>query len=84
MPPNTFTPGNNSSANGVRVTTQRNNVPMILAQVLRTGPQKYEATAIAVMDFATAVGKEPPNCHQWIVYRSRHDALYQFYSGSVG
>ena len=30
---------------------------MILAQVLGTGPRDMSATAIAVMDFATAVGK---------------------------
>jgi Flp pilus assembly protein TadG len=53
----TFTPGNNSSANGVRVTTHRNSVPMILAQVLGQGPRNMSATAIAIMDFATAVGK---------------------------
>jgi Flp pilus assembly protein TadG len=53
----TFTPGNNSSANGVRVTTRRNRVPTILAQVLGQGPRDMNAAAIAVMDFATAVGK---------------------------
>ena len=37
-----FTPGNNSNANGVKVTTTRANVQMILAQVLGHGPQKYE------------------------------------------
>ncbi len=53
----TFTPGNNSSANGVRVTTRRNNIQMILAQVLGQGPKNISATAIAIMDFASAVGK---------------------------
>jgi hypothetical protein len=53
----TFTPGNNSSANGVRVTTRRNNVSIFLAQVLGQLPKNMSATAIAVMDFATAVGK---------------------------
>ncbi len=52
-----FTPGNNSSANGVRVTTRRNNVQMILAQVLGQAPRNMSAVAVAVMDFATAVGK---------------------------
>jgi hypothetical protein len=55
-----FTPGANSSANGVRVTTRRNNVQMILAQVLGMTPRNMSASAIAVMDFAEAVGKEPP------------------------
>ena len=53
----TFTPGNNSSANSVRVTASRANVSTILAQVLGQGPKNMSATAIAVMDFATAVGK---------------------------
>jgi Flp pilus assembly protein TadG len=53
----TFTPGNNASANSVRVTASRANVTMILAQVLGQGPKNMSATAIAVMDFATAVGK---------------------------
>jgi Flp pilus assembly protein TadG len=53
----TFTPGNNSSANGVRVTTRRDNVSTILARVLGQLSRNLSATAIAVMDFATAVGK---------------------------
>jgi Flp pilus assembly protein TadG len=53
----TFTPGNNSSANGVRVTTRRDDVPTILAQVLGQAPRDMSAVAIAIMDFATAVGK---------------------------
>jgi Flp pilus assembly protein TadG len=53
----TFTPGNNSSANGVRVTTLRNNVQMILAQFLGQGPRNMSATAVAIMDSASAVGK---------------------------
>jgi Flp pilus assembly protein TadG len=52
-----FTPGANSSANGVRVTTQSNNVQMILAQVLGMTPRNMSASAIAVMDFAAAVGQ---------------------------
>jgi Flp pilus assembly protein TadG len=51
-----FTPGNNSSANGVRVTTQRNNVQMFLAQVFGQGPRNLRARAVAVMDFVSAVG----------------------------
>ncbi|MBU4356172.1 MAG: hypothetical protein KJ822_12615 [Proteobacteria bacterium] len=53
----TFTPGNNSSANGVRVTTRRDNVQMILAQVLGQASRNMRASAVAIMDFATAVGK---------------------------
>ena len=52
-----FPPGNNADANGVRVTTHRNNVPLIMAQVLRQLPRNMQATAIAVMDFANAVGQ---------------------------
>jgi hypothetical protein len=46
-----------ASANAVRVTTWRNSVQMIMAQVLGQGPRDMTASAIAVMDFATAVGK---------------------------
>ena len=53
----TFTPGKNSSANGVKVTTRKNNVQMILAQVLGQSSKNLTASAIAVMDFAAAVGK---------------------------
>jgi Flp pilus assembly protein TadG len=52
-----FIPGNNSNANGVRVTTVKNNVKMFLVQVLGQGPRNMRASAIAVMDFASAVGK---------------------------
>jgi Flp pilus assembly protein TadG len=52
-----FTPGNNSNANGVRVTTFRANVQMFLVQVLGQAPKNMRASAIAVMDFASAVGK---------------------------
>ena len=52
-----FTPENNANANGVRVTTRRDNVPMILAQVLGQGPRNMSASAVAVMDFASAVGR---------------------------
>jgi Flp pilus assembly protein TadG len=46
-----------ANANAVRVTTRRNNVPTILAQAIGKGPRDMSASAIAVMDFATAVGK---------------------------
>ena len=52
-----FTPGNNANANGVRVTTFRANVKMFLVQVLGQAPKNMGASAIAVMDFASAVGK---------------------------
>jgi len=52
-----FTPGNNANANGVRVTTRRNNVQMFLAQVFGQSSKNMQASAVAVMDFANAVGK---------------------------
>ena len=52
-----FTPGANSTANGVRVTTRRDGVQMILAQVLGQTSKNMTAAAIAVMDFAAAVGQ---------------------------
>jgi Flp pilus assembly protein TadG len=52
-----FTPGANSSANGVRVTTRRDGVQMILAHVLGQGPRNMSASAVAIMDFVGAVGK---------------------------
>jgi Flp pilus assembly protein TadG len=51
-----FTPGESVDANGVRVTTSRASVQTILAQVLGQGPRNMSASAVAVMDFATAVG----------------------------
>jgi Flp pilus assembly protein TadG len=51
-----FTPGISANANGVRVTASRANVPTILAQVLGQGPRNMSASAVAVMDFASAVG----------------------------
>jgi Flp pilus assembly protein TadG len=52
-----FTPGINPNANGVRVTTRRNNVQMILAQILGQGPRNMRASAVGIMDFACAIGK---------------------------
>jgi len=52
-----FTPGNNANANGVRVTTFRANIKMFLVQVFGQAPRNMAASAIAVMDFACAVGK---------------------------
>jgi Flp pilus assembly protein TadG len=45
-----------SPANGVRVTTQRNNVPMFLAQILGFSSQNQSATATAVMDVIVGIG----------------------------
>lgn len=53
----TFTPDTSPNANGVRVTTRRNSVEMILAQALGQAPRDMTAAAIAIMDFAAAVGK---------------------------
>jgi Flp pilus assembly protein TadG len=52
-----FTPGNSVNANAVRVTTFRANVQMFLVQVLGQAPRNMGASAIAVMDFASAVGQ---------------------------
>jgi Flp pilus assembly protein TadG len=52
-----FTPGTGANANGVRVTTFRANVPMIFAGVWGIFFEDLQASAIAVMDFAGAVGK---------------------------
>lgn len=52
-----FTPDLSVNANGVRVTTSRANVQMFFAQVLGSGPRNMSASAVAIMDFAAAVGK---------------------------
>jgi Flp pilus assembly protein TadG len=52
-----FTPGISANANGVRVTTRRANVPMIFAKVLGQYYRNMSASAIAIMDFASAVGQ---------------------------
>jgi len=52
-----FTPGISVNANGVRVTASRANVQMVLAQVFGQSSKNMQATAVAVMDFAGAVGK---------------------------
>ncbi|MCK9378391.1 MAG: hypothetical protein M0P73_19910, partial [Syntrophobacterales bacterium] len=54
-----FTPGISADANGVRVTTSRANVQMILAQVLGQGPRNMRATATAIMDYAQGIGCLP-------------------------
>jgi len=51
-----FTPGISVNANSVRVTTSRANVQMLLAQVLGQTSENMQASAVAIMDFATAVG----------------------------
>jgi Flp pilus assembly protein TadG len=51
-----FTPGINANANGVRVTASRANVQTILAQIWGQGPRNMTASAVAIMDFATAIG----------------------------
>jgi Flp pilus assembly protein TadG len=47
--------GGISPANGVRVTAQRTNVPMFLAQVLGFSPRNIKATATAVMDVIVGI-----------------------------
>ena len=72
----TFTPGDTPNANGVRVTTHRNDVPMILAQVLGQGPRNLSASAIAVMDFVSQIGA---GCLPIAVnkdYAYKHQGLY--------
>jgi Flp pilus assembly protein TadG len=54
---NQFTPGMSSNANGVRVTTHRAQVHMIFAKVLGQYYRNMSATAVAIMDFASAVGQ---------------------------
>ena len=51
-----FTAGISTSANGVRVTTRRNNVLMLFAQFLGVSSENLSASATAVMDFANSVG----------------------------
>ena len=52
-----FTSGMGASANGVRVTTRRDQVPMIFAKIIGQYYRNMSATAIAIMDFADAVGQ---------------------------
>jgi Flp pilus assembly protein TadG len=52
-----FIPGNTSSANAVKVVTQRNGVRMSFAEIFGTCSENLTASAIAVMDYAKAVGK---------------------------
>ena len=53
----TFTPGAATNANGVRVTTHRNDVTMFLAQILGVSFANQSATATAVSDYVSAIGK---------------------------
>ena len=78
----TFTPGNNASANGVRVTASRANVSTILAQVLGQGPKNMSASAIAVMDFVGEVGAGCLPIAINSAYAYKHQGpLYQLYPG---
>jgi Flp pilus assembly protein TadG len=54
-----FTPGNSSSANSVQVTTYKANVQMMFAPIFGINSKDMSRTAIAVMDFAKAMG---PGC----------------------
>jgi Flp pilus assembly protein TadG len=56
---NQFTLGNNANANGVRVTTSRANVQMMFASIFGVNSKNMSGSAIAVMDFAKALG---PGC----------------------
>jgi Flp pilus assembly protein TadG len=51
-----FAPGNNINDNACRVTTQRANVPMFLAQILGISSKDMSASATALMDFIGSVG----------------------------
>ena len=52
-----FNPENSVNANGVRVTTHRANLAMIFAKIIGQYYRDMSASAIAVMDFAGAVGQ---------------------------
>jgi Flp pilus assembly protein TadG len=54
---NQFTPGMSASANGVRVTTRKVRLPMIFGRIIGQYYRNMSATAIAIMDFANAVGQ---------------------------
>jgi Flp pilus assembly protein TadG len=53
----TFIPGYTANANGVRVTTRRDGVTMLFAKVLGISTGNLSAASIAVMDYASGVGK---------------------------
>jgi Flp pilus assembly protein TadG len=72
----TFTPGNNASANGVRVTASRANVSTILAQVLGQGPRDMSASATAVMDFVGEVGAGCLPIAINSAYAYKHEGLF--------
>jgi Flp pilus assembly protein TadG len=52
-----FTAGYSGNANGVRVTTRRAQIPLIFAKIIGQYYRNMSATAIAIMDFASAVGQ---------------------------
>ena len=52
-----FAAGYSVNANAVRVTTRRANVPMIFAKIIGENYRNMSASAIAIMDFAGAVGQ---------------------------
>lgn len=52
-----FIPGSTSSANAVKVVTQRNGVRMSLAEIFGISSENLTASAIAVMDFVKEVGQ---------------------------
>jgi Flp pilus assembly protein TadG len=52
-----FTAGYSANANAVRVITHRANVPMIFAKIIGEDYRNMSASAIAIMDFAGAVGQ---------------------------
>jgi Flp pilus assembly protein TadG len=53
-------PAKSTDANGVRVTTRRNNVQMFLAQIFGIFSNNMTASATAVMDYAVAIGGTLP------------------------
>ncbi len=53
----TFTAGCTTTSNAARVSTRRNGVIMLFAKIFGISTTNLSATATAVMDFASAVGK---------------------------
>jgi Flp pilus assembly protein TadG len=52
-----FTPGMSNNANGVRVTVYKSRVRTVFSKVIGEYYRNMNATAIAIMDFASAVGQ---------------------------